>query len=273
MSVANFIPTIWTRSLLENLNTALVYGQPGVINRDYEGEIRGAGSSVKINSIGRITVFDYARNTDMADPEELTSAQVTLTIDQERAFNFQLDDVDNAQTQPKLRDAAMRESAYALALDLDQHLAGVASAGAGLSATYGSDPYEALVDAYTVLDENDVPQDGRFAIVPPFYHGLLRKDDRFVSFGTDANRGALLNAAIGTAAGFTVLTSNNVPVSVADYDVIFGHPSAWTMAMQLDKVEAYRLEKRFADGVKGLNVYGSKVVRPDCLGKMVVTKP
>ncbi len=84
MSVANFIPTIWTRSLLENLNTALVYGQPGVINRDYEGEIRGAGSSVKINSIGRIRVFDYARNADMAAPEELTSAQVTLNIDQER---------------------------------------------------------------------------------------------------------------------------------------------------------------------------------------------
>lgn len=275
MSVANFIPTIWTRSLLENLNTALVYGQPGVINRDYEGEIRGAGSSVKINSIGRITVFDYARNTDMADPEELTSAQVTLTIDQERAFNFQLDDVDNAQTQPKLRDAAMRESAYALALDMDQYLAGVATASAGLSATYGADPYESLVDAFTLLDENDVPQDGRFAIVPPFYHGLLRKDDRFVSFGTDANRGALLNGTIGTAAGFTILTSNNVPVDggTGEYGVLFGHPSAWTCAMQVDKVEAYRLEKRFADGVKGLNVYGAKVVRPDCLGTMPVAKP
>lgn len=273
MSVANFIPTIWTRSLLENLNTALVYGQPGVINRDYEGEIRGAGSSVKINSIGRISVFDYARNTDMAAPEELTSAQVTLNIDQERAFSFQLDDVDNAQTQPKLRDAAMREASYALAVDLDKHLAGAASAGAGLTGTYGTDPYEALVDAYTLLDENDVPQQGRFAIVPPFYHGLLRKDDRFVSFGTDGNRGTLLNAQIGTAAGFSVLTSNNVPETAGTYDILFGHSIAWTMAMQVDKVEAYRLERRFADGVKGLNVYGSKIVRPEALGVMQVAKP
>ncbi len=167
----------------------------------------------------------------------------------------------------------MREASYALALDLDKHLAGVASAGAGLTGTYGSDPYEALVDAYTLLDENDVPQQGRFAIVPPFYHGLLRKDDRFVSFGTDGNRGTLLNAQIGTAAGFSVLTSNNVPEVAGTYDILFGHSIAWTMAMQVDKVEAYRLERRFADGVKGLNVYGSKIVRPEALGVMQVAKP
>jgi len=264
MAVDNFIPTIWSRSLLENLRTSLVFGQPGVVNRDYQGEIAGAGSSVKINSIGAISVFDYTRNTDMAPPEILNSTQVTLTIDQERAFSFQIDDVDNAQTQPKLMQSAMAESAYSLSKDLDIFLAGLASTEAGItSVALGADPYETLVDAYTALDENDCPESGRWAIVPPAFHGLLRKDDRFVSFGTSENRSTLQNAVIGQAAGFTVLMSNN---TTGGNTVYFGHPSAWTMAMQVDKVEAYRMELRFADAVKGLNVYGAKTVRPSLLG-------
>ena len=264
MAVDNFIPTIWSRSLLENLRTSLVFGQPGIVNRDYQGEITGAGSSVKINNIGAISVFDYTRNADMAAPEILNSGQVTLLIDQERAFSFQIDDVDAAQVQPKLMDAAMRESAYALAKDMDVFLAGLASTEAGItSVTLGSDPYETLVDAFTALDEADCPEQGRWVIVPPAFMGLLRKDDRFISFGTSENRTTLENSVIGQAAGFTVLMSNN---TTGGNTVYFGHPAAWTMASQVDRVEAYRMELRFADGVKGLSVYGAKTVRPGILG-------
>ena len=272
MAVTNFIPSIWARSLLENLNKSLVYGQPGVINTDYAGDIAGAGSSVRINSIGRVSVSDYTANSDMADPEVLSGAQVVLTIDQQRSFSFQIDDVDNAQTIPKLMAGAMAESAYALADDMDQHLAGVMSTEAGLSVTATSDPYETLVDAFTALDEANAPSTGRWAIVPPFFHGLLRKDDRFVSFGTSDNRSVLENGVIGQAAGFTVLVSNNVPEAAGVYSLTFGHPSATTHAMQVSKVEAYRMEKRFSDAVKGLEVYGSKVVRPEILGTIEVTR-
>lgn len=282
MAVTNFIPTVWSRALLENLRTSLVFGQPGVINRDYEGEIRGAGSSVKINSIGPVTVSNYTTNTDMSAPETLTDAQVVLTIDQQRSFNFQLDDVDAAQVQPKIMDAAMRESAYALAKDLDMYLAGL-HASAGITSGFGNNTtpivpssttaYEYLADAFTALDEADAPQVGRWCIVPPWFHGLLRKDSRFVSYGTDANRAVLGNGIIGQAGGFNVFVSNNVKnTSGAKYKILFGHASAWSMAMQIEKVEAYRLEKRFADGVKGLNVYGAKVVRPTILGCMTASK-
>ena len=282
MALDNFIPAIWSRSLLENLRNNLVFGQPAVINRDYEGEIRGAGSSVRIHNIGAVAVTDYTKNTDLSAPETLTDGEVILTIDRARAFNMQIDDVDQAQQQPKVMEGAMREAAYALANDLDSYLASL-HGQAGISAGFGSnsDPiepdsdsaYEYLANAYTSLDEANAPPQGRWAIVPPWFHGLLRKDQRFVSFGTQDNRSVLGNAVIGEAAGFTVLVSNNVAnTSGEKYKILFGHPSAWTMAMQIEKVEGYRPPLRFADAVKGLNVYGAKVVRPGVLGVMTADR-
>lgn len=282
MAINNFIPAIWSRSLLENLRNSLVYGQPGVINTDYQGEIAGQGSSVKIHSIGPITVSDYTKNSDLSAPETLTDAEVVLSIDKARAFNFQIDDVDAAQQVPKVMEGAMREAAYALGNDLDSYLAGL-HAGAGITSGFGSTAtpivptsttaYEYLADAFTALDEANAPSQGRWVVVPPWFHGLLRKDARFVSYGTDMNRAVLENGAIGQAAGFNVLVSNNVAnTSGAKYKIMFGHPSAWTMAMQIEKVEAFRMEKRFADAVKGLNVYGAKVIRSSILGVMTASK-
>lgn len=282
MAINNFIPAVWSRALLENLRNSLVYGQPGVINRDYQGEIAGAGSSVKIHSIGAVTVSDYTKNSDLSAPETLNDAEVVLNIDKARAFNFQIDDVDAAQQVPKVMEGAMREAAYALANDLDAYLAGL-HAQASITSGFGSNAtpivptsttaYEYLADAFTAMDEANAPQAGRWAIVPPWYHGMLRKDSRFVSYGTDANRAVAQNGVIGQVAGFDVFVSNNVAnTSGAKYKILFGHSSAWTMAMQIEKVEAFRMEKRFADAVKGLNVYGAKVVRPTILGCMTANK-
>ena len=282
MSVSTFIPAIWSRSLLANLHNALVFGQDGVINRDYEGEIKGAGSSVKIHAISPITVNDYTTNSDITAAQALSDSEVVLSIDKARSFNFQIDDVDNAQITPKLMEGAMRESAYALANDLDAYLA-TKQSEAGITSGFGSTAspivptsttaYEYIADAYTALDEANAPRENRWIVVPPWFHGLLRKDQRFVSFGTQDNRNALQNGLIGEAAGFSVLVSNNVVnTSGTKYKIMFGHASAWTMAMQLEKVEAYRMEKRFADAVKGLNVYGAKVVRPTNLGVMTASK-
>ena len=282
MALNNFIPAIWSRALLENLRNDLVFGQPGIINRDYEGDIRGAGSSVKIHNLGAVTISDYTKNTDLSAPETLTDAETILSIDQSRSFNMQIDDVDQAQQVPKVMEGAMREAAYALANDLDSYLAGL-HAGVGITTGFGDDTtpivpssttaYEYLADAYTALDEANCPPQGRWVIVPPWYHGLLRKDARFVSYGTDRNRATLQNGVIGEAAGFNVLVSNNVDNTAgAKYKVMFGHPSAWTLAMQIEKVEAYRPPLRFADAVKGLNVYGAKIVRSGVIGTMTASK-
>ena len=128
MSVANFIPTIWSARLLAHLDKAHVYA--ALVNRDYEGEIKNYGDTVKINQIGDVTIKDYTKGKDIDDPEELSGDQNTLTIDQAKYFNFSIDDVDAAQVNPKLMDAAMQRSAYAMNDTTDLFLANLLYLGA-----------------------------------------------------------------------------------------------------------------------------------------------
>lgn len=122
MSLENFIPEVWSARLLVNLYNTLVYGNPALINTDYEGEIRSQGDTVRIGSIGTVTVGDYSKNTDITAPQTLSDAQSTLTITQQKYFNFQIDDVDKAQQNPKVMGDAMREAAYALANTADKFI-------------------------------------------------------------------------------------------------------------------------------------------------------
>lgn len=286
MSLDNFNPSIWAAELLRAYQRALVYGSPAVVNRDYEGDIRAAGDSVRINSIGDPTIGDYTKNTNISAVETLTDAQSTLLIDQQKYFNFQVDDIDAAQQKPKVMAEAMFRAGFGLRSAADTYIASLYTDAAGAIGTTGApktvtEPatasnltaYEYLVDLGTILDEADVPSDSRFAVVPSWYEGLLLKDQRFVSFGTVANRANLQGGQIGEAAGFTVLKSNNVPnTSATKYRILAGHPSAWSFASQITSVEAYRPELRFANAVKGLLVFGAKVVKPAGLAVLVANK-
>jgi hypothetical protein len=276
MSLDNFIPEVWANELLVNLNNEHVYGSPAVVNRDYEGQIQNAGDTVRINSIGRVTIGDYTKNTDIAAAETLTDAQATLLINQQKFFNFQIDDIDRAQQNPKVMAGAMREAAYGLRDASDSFIAGLytdADAGNLIGSTgtpktdvstYGA--YTYLVDLGVLLSTANVPQDGRFCVVPPWFEGYLLKDQRFVSFGTAVNVANLQNGRIGRAAGFDIYRSNNVPNTTATkYRITAGHSIAWSFAAQIASIEAYRPQARFADAVKGLMVYGAKVVRPKAL--------
>src|ERR1035437_9706759 len=281
MAIDSFIPAIWSRALLVRLHNSLVYGQPNVVNTDYEGEIAGQGSSVKIHGIGPVTVSTYTKNVDLSAPEALTDTEEVLTIDQARSFNFQVDDVDKIQQILKVMEGAMAEAAYALANDADSWLAGqIAAQGTadgGLFGTTGTPivpdtttAYEMLVDAGTALTAAKCPMDGRYIVVPPWFHGMMQKDSRFILYSESAHQ-TLLNGEIGEASGFTILQSNNVPnTDGTKYQVIFGHNMAVTMAAQINSVEAYRPPLRFADAVKGLHLFGAKVVRPTIMGTMIL---
>jgi hypothetical protein len=276
----NFIPTVWAARLLSALDKALVYGQVGVVNRDYEGEIRQSGDTVKIASIGDPTVGTYTKDADIT-AEALTDAEQSLLIDQAKYFNFIVDDLDQAQHNVNAMDEAMRRAAYKLADVSDQYIAAsyssvpsgnlVGSDGSPVAALATNAAYEHLVNLAVLLDNANVPTAGRFAVVPPFFHGALLKDDRFVKTGGAQAEARLANGMVGEAAGFRVLKSNNVPVGSAKYKVIAGHPMAYSFADQVNKVEAYRKEKGFGDGVKGLHVYGGKLVRPNAWAVGTVT--
>ena len=282
MTINNFIPTVWSARILENLNNAHVYAP--LLNRDYEGEIRQAGDTVKINSIGRVAVFDYTKNADLADPEVLDDSQLILAITEGKAFNFQIDDVDKAQQKPQVMSEAMREAAWALADVEDLYVAALLAAGVATASpdntltavTLGTgagdaDAYETLVNLSVKLDESNVPKNGRWCVIPPWVHGLLSKDPRFVSFNTDAARRQIRGEPITEIQSMMISVSNNVPVSGSAYTILAGYKAAATFADQLTKTEAFRMEKRFADGIKGLHLYGAKVTRPYALASVAAT--
>lgn len=282
MSLDNFIPSIWSARILSNLQKALVYGQPGVVNTDYEGEITEFGDTVRINNIGPVTIGDYTKNQNIADPETLNDEQTILKIDQAKYFNFQIDDIDKAQQKPKIMDEAMREAAYGLADVADQYISSLYTE-VDTNNIIGDDTtpeiltkdniYDLLVDLSTILTDAKIPKDGRWVVLPPWAYGLLLKDDRFVNVNKSGTDETLRNGIVGRAAGFDVLESHNVPnVDGEKYKIIAGHPISISKAEQINSVEAYRPEKRFADAIKGLHLYGAKLIRPEGIAVLTANK-
>lgn len=279
MAITTFIPSIWSARLLQHLDNAHV--ATNFVNRDYEGEIKAQGDRVKINSIGDITIGDYTKNNNLSDPEQLTTTDQTLIVDQAKSFNFQIDDVDKVQAKGGLVDVAMQRAAYGLTEVSDKFLFGTIAKGADAKNIIGDtstpialtqdNTYEHIVKLKTILDKGNVPADGRKLAVPPELHALLLLDNRFTGTGGSQAEATLGTGFIGKVAGFDVYMSNNLPVTDNKYSIIAAHQLATTFAEQIVSVEAYRMEKRFADAVKGLHVYGAKNTTPKAVAKLIAT--
>lgn len=271
MAVTGFIPKLWSARLLNALDKSHVFAN--VVNRDYEGEIKKMGDTVHINTIGAVTIGTYTQNTDFSSgPETLATTDQTLTIDQAKYFNFQVDDIDAAQAAGDIMDKAMTRAAYGLADASDKYIAGILAGAADTSNTVStsavaltsSNVYENVVKMRTILDKANVPTAGRWLVIPPEMYALILLDDRFVKTGGEMAEGILRTGLVAQAAGFDIYLSNNcVSANVSEkttYTITGGVDSAATYAEQIVSTEAYRPEKRFADAVKGLHVYGAKVV-------------
>lgn len=277
MAIANFIPTIWSALLLQSLEKNFVYGN--LVNHDYEGEITGQGSSVKINQIGDITVKDFTDGTPIT-VQDVDGSQQVLNIDQAKYFAFRVSDISAAQANVDLMTSAMTNASYQLKDVIDSYIASL-YVGVDAGNTIGDDTtpivptkdtaYEQLVDLASVLDDANVPSAGRWVVVPNWYYGLLLKDTRFVnSVGVNP---ALANGEIGMVDGLTVFKSNNVPnTSGAKYKIIAGYNGAISFAQQINSIEAYRPEDSFSDAVKGLSVFGAKLLRPKGIAVLTASK-
>jgi N4-gp56 family major capsid protein len=284
MTVNNFIPSIWSAKLLANLRKDQVFTQGGVMNRDYTGEISGQGSVVKINGIGPVTIRPYVKNAAIVAPDTLTDAQTSLTIDQANYFNFEVDDIDVAQQTPKIMSGAMAQAAADLTDVAEIYLADMlydgvpagnkigtdSDAGAIIpNATAGTTAFDYLVNLSQKLSEAKCPKAGRWVIIPPWFTSQLVKDSRFNNVAASGSPEALRNGFVSRVAGFDVLESLNVPVVTAEgkdnSEILAGHSMAASFAEQIRKVEGYRPQDSFSDAVKGLHVFGAKVVRPTCL--------
>lgn len=280
MAITNFQPTIWSAVILDTLKKSLVFGAPGVVNRDYEGEITGGGTSVKITDFADPTIGTFVKDTDITI-QALTDATRSLLIDQQKYFAFEVDDLDAVQARNggAIIDQAGQQAAYKLRDAADSVIAAEMKANAlagnklGATAVSSADTaYNLLVSFRTKLTTNNVPNEGRWAIVTPAVYGWLLKDARFIDASASGSTDPLLNGRVGRAVGLTIFESNNCTAGATTGTMCYaGHSIGTSYAEQILKVEAGRMEKRFADYLKGLHVYGTKVTRPEAVATADVT--
>ena len=283
MAVDTFIPEVWSADLMVALRGAQVFGQGGVINRDYEGDIAQSGDTVHIGSLSRPTISTYTKNSTAIDPQTLSTTDQTLLIDQSKYFAFEVDDVDKRQARDggRLLNQAADEAAFGVADVIDLFLASLMTTNAGNVVTAGDAAtpdaaYKIVLALKLKLDKAKVPTAGRFVIVSPEFYALILQDNRFIDAAAYGSNTALINAEVGRILGFQVLTSMNLPQGTAGTNpevsnfVVAGHGMATTFAEQISNVEAYRPQNSFSDAIKGLHLYGAKVVRPEALAVMDV---
>lgn len=273
MAITNALPEVWAARIKANLLNAHVYGAPGIVNREYEGDIADFGASVHIIGVNPVTIKTYTKNATIAAPDALTDNETTLTIDQAFYFNFAIDDIDVVQTQPKLMDEASRTAAWGLRDKSDLYvstaMANDATNDLGAKTVDISDQngYELLVDLGTALSQDNCPLEGRWCVVPPDFYAVILKDDRFLH-ATAQGDNVLANGLVGRAAGFDIYQTNNAP---GDNTVLAGHPMAFSFAEQILKTEAYRPDTMFADALRGLYVFGAKTIYADLLATFTYT--
>lgn len=265
MAITSFIPTVWSETLTKELDKQYV----GVRNctREFEGEIKGKGSILKICGVGPVNVFDYSKNQDMEDTlQELDDNHISLAITESKAFNFQIDDVDKVQSKPALMRAAMSNAANALAEVADRFVYSLYTDIKSKNYTsWGSLDEENVIDLIVGLREkfykNNVNNNADIVLeVPPYVASIiLRAKIATMSDNTEE----IANGYIGKIAGFKIFVTNSLPVDGAEHICIARTTRAIAFAEQLNEIEAYRPEKRFADAVKGLHLYGAKIVYPD----------
>lgn len=263
MAITNFIPQVWSARLQENLQKELVFGS--LCNRNYEGDIAQWGDTVHINTLNDITVKPYDPSVEIADPEQLSGTDITLTIDHGAYYNFFVNDVDAVQARADLMEAAMRNAAYRLAADAENYILKTITEGAGQTvelAFPGEENgglYALLLEMKRSMDQVNVPRQDRKLIIPAPMETALLMDDRFVA-STAVAGDTLPAGAVARAAGFDIYVSHDL-----ETQLIAMIPDAVTFANQITKVDAYRPEKGFCDGVKGLCLCGAKVTMPDAV--------
>lgn len=274
-----FIPQVWAARILTSLKKNLVMAQPGVVNRNYEGDIRQQGDRVNARSIGQPTIATYTKNVTSIDPETLTDTTTTLVIDQAKYFAFEVDDIDAAQTPGGELDEALTDATYGLRDLADQLIWGLyTEVAAGnqigtVSVTTADLAYTQLRLLKQKLDEANVPMEGRWCAVPPWYHSLLLDNNKFLDASAYGNNQPIMNGEVGRALGMRILMSNNSPNTTGDdYAVLAGVPRAFSYAEQIVKVENYRPQDSFSDAVKGLHVYGAKTFYPDAVASLIASQ-
>jgi hypothetical protein len=293
-----FLPKIYSKKVLNFFRKASVV--EAITNTDYAGEIAAFGDSVRIIKEPVISVSDYTRGSDTT-ATKLTDQELTLVVDSAKAFKFIVDDIETNMSHVNFKEVATSSAAYALrdsydaaviasmfsgvstsspdhALGADaaaatqtmgQHQGGSNSIDLLGSDGTGTDPLDVMSFMAKLLDEQSVPEEGRWFVAPPsFYNELAQSGSKLLSVDFNAGQGSIRNGLVssGKLRGFDMYKSNNVAAaSTATGKILAGHISSTATAQTIISTEVLRDPSSFGDIVRGLHVYGAKVLRPEAL--------
>ena len=292
----NFIPEIWSGKLIENFYDATVLA--AISNTDYEGEIRQFGDTVNIRTTPEITIRDYVKGQTLT-VENPDKPKIQLVIDKGEYFACVEDDVDGVQSDINMMDTWTKDASERMKIKIDQRvltdlLPGVSEFNKGATAgektgsfnlgTTGSPVVvtkdgassttpvvDLLVDYGTVLDEANCPEDGRFVVIPAKMAGLIKKSELKDASLSGDSTSILRNGRLGMVDRFTIYVSHNLKSDNGKFHVIAGHKMGFTFASQMTNMESIRSESTFGDIIRGLQVYGYKVIKPEALVESVIS--
>lgn len=271
MALNDFAPEIWSRMLNFSLKKSLV--AMSVTNQDFQGEISAAGDTVHITRPAAVTTNSYTERTNIS-VQEPTETQLDLLIDQQDYFAIDIEDIEEVQSNVALIPAYLEEANYSLADNADSYVFGLYTAAdssnvVAKATLTASNIWDKITEAKRRLSINNVPHTGRFMVLSPYEIELLENSSEFQRASTLGDEVAR-NGFMGRAAGFDVFESNNLTEASDGSNTVrhcvFGHRIATTFANQIASVEQQRRELRFSDLVKGLHVYGAKVVKSKAWG-------
>lgn len=265
MAFANFIPQVWNAQMLLDFREAATAA--AVANRGYEGDA-SVGNHVKITTAVDVTVKDYKANSRQTTPDAIDNTQVSLLIDQEKSFDFLVDDVDRRQAAGGL-DVYTQSAGLAMAEDADKFLLNALHNGAAvahqLSETTApataSEAWDILRDLRVSLNKASVPRSQRVAFVnAEFASLLLGAESKLTAVDTSGSSAGLREATLGRILGFDIIETENLPVT-AEPQVVAAYTPTFAFVSQVTETEALRDVDSFSDRLRGLHVYGAKVLR------------
>jgi len=290
-----FLPSVYSKKVLNFFRKSSVV--EAITNTDYAGEISAYGDSVKIIKEPVISVSDYTRGSDTT-ATKLTDQELTLVVDSAKAFKFIVDDIETNMSHVNFKEVASSSAAYALRDSYDaaviatmfsgvsssspDHVLGTDNAtdlaagtfdGTGnLDIGFGTnehDPIDVMARMARLLDEQNVPEEGRWFVAgPDFYEVLGQASSKLLSVDFNAGQGSIRNGLVssGKLRGFDMYKSNNIAAtSNAAGKCLGGHISSTATANTILSTEVIRDPSSFGDIVRGLHVYGAKVLRPEAL--------
>ena len=288
-----FLPSIYSKKVLNFFRKSSVV--EAITNTDYSGEITAYGDSVKIIKEPVISVSDYTRGSDTT-ATKLTDQETSLVVDSAKAFKFIVDDIETKMSHVNFKEVASSAAAYALKDSYDAAV--IATMFAGLSASSpnhvlgadsatdlaagvfdGSgaadlgqsetDPLDLMARMARLLDEQHVPEEGRwFVASPDFYEVLGQSSSKLLNVDFNAGQGSIRNGLVssGKLRGFDMYKSNNIAAtSNAAGKCLAGHISSTATAQTIISTEVLRDPSSFGDIVRGLHVYGAKVLRDEAI--------